>query len=38
MCKDRLATRNATLIFRAQGTKVSFVMNLNLRAKEKGSQ
>lgn len=35
--KDRPTVRNAMLIFRAQGTKKFFAMNLNLRAEEKAS-
>lgn len=37
MGKDRPTMRNAVLIFRAQGAKKYFAMNLNLRAEEKAS-
>lgn len=38
MGKDRLTMRNAALLFRAQGTKNYFAMNLDLRAEGEASQ
>lgn len=38
MGRDRPTIRNAVLLFRAQGTKKYFAMNLYLRGEEKASR